>query len=75
MQTSEFKWGERTGVHSWRIFDIALFDAILAILGAIIIAKYLNKPFWKVLLVVFLIGILAHRMFNVRTTVDMKLFP
>jgi len=69
------KWGEREGVHSWRLFDIALFDAIPTIIAAYLIAVYFEKPFWKVMLVVFLIGVLAHRMFDVRTTVDRIVFP
>lgn len=69
------KWGERSGVHSCRLFNIALFDAIPTVIAAYLIALYFKKPFLNVMLVVFLIGVLAHRMFDVRTTVDQALFP
>lgn len=69
------KWGEGEGVHSYRLFNIAVFDAGLAIVAAIFIAKYFKLPFWKVVVVVFFVGVLAHRLFDVRTTVDKILFP
>ena len=64
-----------TGVHSYRIFNIAIVDVLLTILAAIVIA-YLNKiSYVKTTIVLFLLGIFIHRIFCVRTTVDKWLFP
>jgi hypothetical protein len=71
----ESQFGVRTGIHSYRIFDVAIFEIVLLIVGAYGIQKYWGYNFWRVLLTLFLIGILAHRVFNVRTKVDTVLFP
>ena len=63
-----------TGVHSYRIFNIAIVDVLLTILVAFIIARLIKKPFWIVLLILFLFGIILHRLFCVRTTIDKLIF-
>lgn len=63
-----------TGVHSYRIFNIAIVDVLLTILVAFIIARLLKKPFWIVLLILFLLGIILHHLFCVRTTIDKYIF-
>ena len=63
------------GVHSIRIFNIAIVDVLLTILGAYIL--FLMFPFidfFTILLILFILGIVAHRIFCVRTTVDKMLF-
>lgn len=67
------KLGE--GLHSYRIFNIAIVDVIFTILGAYIIHYF--KPEYKfrnILIILFLLGILLHRLFCVRTTIDKLLF-
>jgi hypothetical protein len=65
-----------TGVHSYRIFNIAVADVLLTILGAFIIHFFLPKyNFFIILLLLFISGIILHRMFCVRTTIDKLLFP
>jgi len=69
-----------TGVHSIRIFNIAIIDVILTILGGILIQTILLQCFHIyieltiVLVSLFILGIILHRMFCVRTTVDKLLF-
>ena len=63
------------GVHSYRIFNIAIVDVAATILAAYIIASVYKYNFYKVLFVLFLLGIIMHRLFNVRTTVDKIIFP
>lgn len=64
-----------TGVHSYRIFNIAIVDVLLTILVAALIA-YINKiSFIKTTIILFLLGIFMHRIFCVRTTIDKWLFP
>jgi len=62
------------GVHSYRFLNIAIVDVVATILLAYGIHKMLNSPFFITLFVVFLLGILAHRVFCVRTTIDKLLF-
>ena len=64
-----------TGVHSYRIFNIAIVDVLLTILAAILIAYIKKISFIKTAIVLFLLGIFMHRIFCVRTTVDKWLFP
>jgi len=64
-----------TGVHSYRIFNIAIVDVLLTILAAILIAYYNKISYIKTTIVLFLLGIFIHRIFCVRTTVDKWLFP
>lgn len=63
-----------TGVHSYRIFNIAIVDVLLTILVAFIIARLIKKPFWIVLLILFLLGIILHHLFCVKTTIDKLIF-
>lgn len=55
------------GVHSYRILDIAIVDVI----ATIIIGSIFNFNLFNL----FLLGIISHRIFCVRTTVDKILFP
>jgi len=65
-----------TGVHSYRIFNIAIVDVLLTILAAFAIHFFLPKyNFFVILLLLFISGIILHRMFCVRTTIDKLLFP
>lgn len=63
------------GVHSIRIFDIAIVDLLLTILISWLLARYFNRNFWLILGIVLVIGIISHRLFCVRTTIDKILFP
>ena len=62
------------GVHSFRIFGIAIVDVILTILAAYLIARFFKFNFGYTLLGLFVLGIILHRIFCVRTTVDKLLF-
>ena len=65
-----------TGFHSFRIFDLAVFDIISTIILGIVI-KFLiirifdyNIELWIILVILFGLGIVLHRLFCVRTTID-----
>lgn len=62
------------GVHSYRIFNIAIVDVLLTILGAYLISYFSNYNFIYTLIGMFILGIVLHRLFCVRTTVDKLLF-
>jgi hypothetical protein len=55
------------GVHSIRLFDLAVIDVIMVIIGGLFIAHYFNYNKYKVIAILFLIGIISHRIFCVRT--------
>lgn len=64
------------GLHSYRIFNIAIVDVLLTFLGARLIQMFImpENRYITVLTVLFLIGIILHRMFCVRTTIDKLIF-
>lgn len=65
----------REGAHAYRIFDIAVVDVAATVVVAFIIARVFGLVFWKSLVVLFILGIILHRMFCVGTTVDKWVFP
>jgi len=62
------------GVHSYRIFNIAIVDVIATILVSYLIAYLGNFSFLWTLIFFFTLGILLHHIFCVRTTIDKLLF-
>lgn len=66
---------EGNGVHSYRIFNIAIVDVLATILVAFFVSYFFRFPFLYCLAGFFLLGIIFHRLFCVRTTIDKLLFP
>lgn len=63
------------GIHSYRIFNIAIIDVLFTILLARIINLYNPKyNVYIILLYLFITGIILHRIFCVNTTIDKLLF-
>ncbi len=62
------------GVHSYRVFDVAIVDVIFTIIGAFIISLAFKIDFMWSCVGLFSAGIFLHRLFCVRTTVDRLLF-
>ena len=69
-----------TGIHTVRIFNIAIVDVLFTIISGIIIQFFLLRIFsfyidlTLILIVLFSLGIVLHRLFCVRTTIDKLLF-
>lgn len=69
-----------TGIHTVRIFNIAIFDVLGTIIVGILLQFFLLRIFsfyidlTLILVVLFGLGILLHRLFCVRTTIDKLLF-
>ena len=63
------------GPHQYRIFNIAIIDTLLTVLLAYVIAYFSGISLIYVIPGTFLLGIVAHRLYCVRTTVDKLLFP
>lgn len=62
------------GVHT-HFMGIAWRDTVSTIIGGIIIAVIFNWNKLYTVLGLFILGILLHRLFCVRTTIDKILFP
>ncbi len=65
----------REGAHAYRVFDIAVVDVVATVVVAYVIARVFGFAFWKSLVALFIVGIISHRAFCVRTTVDKWVFP
>ena len=63
------------GVHKYRLFNIAIVDVILTIIGAYLIAIFFKWPVLYTTIGLFILGIILHRIFCVRTQLDKLLFP
>jgi fatty acid desaturase len=62
------------GVHSYRIFNIAIVDVVMTLIGALIISYLSGIKFIWSALCLFLVGIFLHRVFCVKTTLDKAIF-
>lgn len=64
----------KEGLHKYRLFNIAIVDVILTILVALIITYFFNLNFINILLILFIIGIILHKLFCVKTTINNLIF-
>jgi len=66
----------KKGLHSYRVFNIAVVDVLLTFLLAKFIQYYIMKEteFGIILVFCFIFGIILHRIFCVKTTIDKLLF-
>jgi len=62
------------GIHSYRIFNIAIADVIMTFIGAFVISYSLNISFVWTSIFLFILVIILHRIFCVKTTIDKLLF-
>jgi hypothetical protein len=69
------KAGEKTGLRKYRINGVALLDTTTVLIAGVIISYVFKQSIILVLLILFLLGVLSHRLFGTRTTVDRFFFP
>ena len=62
------------GIRKYRIFDISIIDVSVPLLASYLISKYYNYDFKLIVLIMLLFGIITHRLFCVKTTIDKLLF-
>lgn len=62
------------GIHSYRIFNIAIADLSLTILLAIIVSYIFKYSFIITLIILLLLGVILHRVFCVHTAFNNFLF-
>ena len=63
------------GIHSYRFMGVAIADVIMTLIGALLFSYFTGKSFLMVAAILFILGIILHRLFCVRTTIDKMLFP
>jgi hypothetical protein len=63
------------GIHSYRAYNIAYLDILVTIVASLAISYAFNIPLFYTILAMFVLGVIVHRVFCVRTTVDKFLFP
>ena len=63
------------GIHSYRLFGVAIVDVVMTIVAAFFISYFLKYSFFYTTITLFILGIIMHRLFCVRTTVDKLIFP
>ena len=64
----------KQGAHSYRVFNIAIVDLVLTILAAYLLSILTGYNIIYTLIFMFILGIISHRIFCVRTTIDKLLF-
>jgi len=64
------------GLHSYRVFNLSVLDILFTFLLAKFVQYYImeDTEFIIVLIYCFIVGIIVHRIFCVRTTIDKLLF-
>jgi len=68
---------ERRGVHSWRLFDIAIVDLLATVSVAALLTFVIKKTWWMFFLILgglLVLGIIVHRLFCVNTKINMMIF-
>lgn len=63
------------GLRKYRIFDIAILDTAFVIIIGFLISYVSGYSLWKTLVILFVSGIVVHRLFCVRTGLDKVFFP
>jgi uncharacterized membrane protein len=63
------------GIHSYKFMGLAIADVIMTIIGAKFISYFFKLSFFYTLIFLFISGIILHRLFCVRTTIDKLVFP
>jgi len=62
------------GIHSYRLFNIAIVDVIGTLFIGYIINKITKIKLYIINIVLFIIGIIMHKIFCVNTTINKLLF-
>ena len=62
------------GIHSYRFMGISIVDSVITVVAAYFISHKFKKPFGITLLSLFILGIIVHKLFCVRTTIDKVIF-
>ena len=62
------------GIHSTRMFGIAINDLVMTMIMSFVIAKILKKKTVHVFIALMVLAIFVHKIFGVKTALNTKLF-
>jgi hypothetical protein len=62
------------GIHSYRLFGVAIADVIMTIVGSYLISSFFNISFTYTMIILFGLGIFLHHILCVKTTIDKIVF-
>ncbi len=62
------------GIHSYRLFNVAIVDVLGTVFISYIIHKITKIKLYIINIILFSLGIVLHRIFCVNTTIDRLLF-
>lgn len=65
---------EKEGIHSYRLYDIAIADVIMTIIGAILFSYVFKIDYLISLIFLFTLGVILHYLFCVESTVNMYIY-
>jgi len=65
-----------TGIHKYRFFNVAIIDVIRKLIISYYIYRYNNKKIKliNITIMMFILGIIMHKIFCVKTTINKLLF-
>ena len=63
------------GIRKYRVFNIPILDTVVTLLFVWFISYYYNYPFINVLGITFILMVISHRAFCVRSATDILFFP
>ncbi len=64
----------KKGAHKYRILNLAIVDIGFTVLAGYLISLYTKININIILVILFLLGIIFHRLFCVETTIDKLIF-
>ncbi len=62
------------GVHSYRLFNIAIIDLLMTFIVAFLISYFFNYHTFNVFIILFILGIIMHKIFCIDTTINKMIF-
>ena len=65
----------KEGPHSYRFLNIAIVDTVLTIIIGYFISKFFKLNLFHVLIGLFILGTIIHKIFCVETTLTKLLLP
>jgi len=63
------------GVHSYRIFNIAIVDLLFTLIAALLISYYTTYSFIMICIILLIASLFFHTIFCVDTTLTTALLP
>lgn len=66
--------GSTDGLRKYRVFGIAILDVSVTLICAILFAWFFHLPYPQTIIAIFILGVVVHRVFCVRTAVDKMIF-